>query len=58
MQLKRRKLAVRLTPESIPFRDGVIRMALVPFPRKRKDGTYKPDQEFHTDDEFPTQANL
>ena len=41
MQLKRRKLAVRLTPESIPFRDGVIRMALTPFPRKRKDGTYK-----------------
>ena len=33
MQLKRRKLTVRLqlTAESIPFRDGVIRMALKPF---------------------------
>lgn len=43
MQLKRRKLTARLqlTAECIPFRDGVIRMALKPFPRKRKDGTYK-----------------
>jgi hypothetical protein len=43
--VKRRKLSVRLTPETIPFREGEIRIGLVPFPRKRKDGTYKIGQD-------------
>jgi hypothetical protein len=34
-------MKVRLTKESIPFRESVIRIALWPFPRQRKDGTYK-----------------
>lgn len=35
------EITLTLTAESIPFRDGEIRLALVPFPLKRKDGSYK-----------------